>query len=93
MPCSCIALSLTLPTNCPLPLASLLELFLRSAHEVLKLGPQGFYGTELISHLVTSAKGYRRGQSKEMDRAYCDDTLQIPIQTVDVLEDLFHALS
>ncbi len=54
MLCSYLALSVTLPTNRPLPLPSLLEFFLRPAHEVLKLGPERFYVAELIANLETA---------------------------------------
>jgi hypothetical protein len=56
MLCSCTALSLTFPTNCPLPPGSLLQFFLWSTHEVLELGPESFYGAELISDLGLLAK-------------------------------------
>lgn len=92
MLCSCITSSLTLPTNCPLSLGSLFDFFLRSTHEVLELGPEGFYRAELVSNLELLVKD-TGGTIRKVNRTYCDDTLQVPIQTVDVLEYLFHALS
>ena len=75
-----------IPTDLPFPL--LLNLFLRSTHEVLKLRPQSLHRTKLIAHLVLSASN----SSQEMVDAYRNYAFQIPIQPVHILKYLFHAL-
>lgn len=66
MLCSCIASSLALPTNSPLPLSSLFEFFLWPTHKVLKLGPKGFYGAELVSDLESLAKDTGRAMKRRL---------------------------
>jgi hypothetical protein len=80
---------ITLFANLPFHIPVFLTFFLGSTHKVLKLGPEGFHRTELITHLSILLVDII---SCPCAYAYRDDTLQISIQTVHVLKHLFHAL-
>jgi len=43
--------SITLSANLPFPIPAFFNFFLRSTHEVLKLGPEGLHRTKLVTHL------------------------------------------
>jgi hypothetical protein len=66
-----------------------LTFFFRLTHKVLKLRPEGFHRAKLVTHLfVTLVKTIFSPSAY----TYRNNTFQIPIQAVDVLEHLFHTL-
>jgi hypothetical protein len=82
---------IALSTNLPLfvAIASILALFFRPAHEILKLGPESLHRSKFIPHLIIPLAAASSPPGAETHR---NNTLQIPIQTVHILKYLLHAL-
>lgn len=85
------SLPFTLPANLSLHFIAFFRLF-RLAHEILKLRPEGLDRTELVSDLIWSAKPSNKAALFSYDGTHRDNALQIPIQPIDVLKYLLHAL-